>query len=166
MDALGKNDVYVCANALGDPDNGQWTSTVDEGGEAPVWANGAGEVLNMWLSEPPPSVGIEVYEEDKLTRDLIGCNVIEVGTRIGDSEWGGESWYDLTDQAKGAKTGRVRVQLRWRPAPKLDPHGRRLRVTVLECHGLKEMDLVGENDVFVAVHIYCPDPDGSRPEGQ
>jgi hypothetical protein len=153
MDALGKNDVYVCANALGDPDGGQRTSTVDEGGEAPVWANGAGEVLNMWLSEPPPAVGIEVYEEDTLTSDLIGCNVIEVGTRIGDSEWGTESWYDLTDQAKGAKTGRVRVQLRWRPAPKLDPYGRRLRVTVLECRGLKKMDLVGENDVFVAVHI-------------
>ena len=152
MDAFGKNDVYVRVNALGERD-GKRTRTIEEGGEAPVWGDGAGEVLNMWLNEAPPAVGIEVFEQDKLSSDLIGCHVIEVGTALSDSEWKTEGWYDLTDQAKGAHTGKVHVQLLWRRAPAIDPAGRRLRVTVLECRNLRKMDLVGDNDVYVAIHV-------------
>ena len=113
MDLTGKNDVYVKFRVDG-AEEPRRSSTIEGGGAAPVWGSGTGETMTFRLGAPPPSVGIEVFDEDKGSADdLIGTHVLEVGTQIGGEEWNMEdSWLDLTSSL-GKATGRVRVGVGW-----------------------------------------------------
>ena len=146
MDTFGKNDVYVKvhAGAVAGP---QRTETIDGGGAAPKWGSGAGEELAFELTEPPPAVGIEVFDEDRDRDDLIGSVVFEVGSKIGGKAWSAEKWLELTD-AKGKVTGRVRVVIFWerKPEPLYC-----LACSIVECKELKKANVFGKNDVYVTM---------------
>ena len=147
MDLLGKNDVYVKVH-VGGSAGPQRTVTIDGGGAEPKWGSGAGEVMTFELSEPPPSVGIEVFDEDRDADDLIGGNVFELGTKVGDrKEWSAERWLELTD-ARNKVTGKARVAIFWERKP---PARFKLACGVVECKGLIKADRFGKNDVYVSL---------------
>lgn len=131
-DAFGKNDVYVSmtlqantnANAASQG-HGQRrkTSTIDDGGTTPVWANGDGEQLSWDLQTTPDSVLVEVWDEDVGSKDdLLGKITLPLGTRI--LADGGYSqpakWETLTNQ-KGNSAGMVKLALNWIPLPSEEP---------------------------------------------
>jgi len=149
--ALGKNDVFVQVNVIG-AEAAQRTSTIVSGGDNPVWpisssssvnasAYGSDESLLFKLIEAPPSVGIEVYDEDHVssyavqatqdhhrgTKDrLIGGHVFEIKSKLdgradpSEGQWSTEAWYDLKDRSD-QDTGRVRVRFDWKRDPFLPP---------------------------------------------
>ncbi len=158
MDTFGKNDVYVRLHAHG-AKSSERTTTVEEGGAAPKWGTETtpGEGLDLQLSGRPPALGIEVWEEDQLKSDLIGCSVLELGTKITKDGWSWSGWCELTDYKGGKVTGEVRVRLVWRYVqvdhdPAVDV--RHLHVTILECRGLQNVDgFRGLNDVYVIADV-------------
>ena len=87
MDLMGHNDVFVKLQVDG-VEEPHRSSTLEGGGAAPVWGDGAGETMTFRLGAAPPSIGIEVYDEDLGSADdLIGTHVLEVGTQLGAAEW-------------------------------------------------------------------------------
>lgn len=149
MDLMGKNDVYVRLNVAGST-GPQRTITIDGGGADPKWGGGAGEELTFEMSEPPPSVGIEVFDEDRDADDLIGGHVFELGTKLNTTkEWSVERWVELTD-AKDKTTGRARLALFWE---RKQPPRFNLSCGVMECKGLAKADRFGKNDVYVSMTL-------------
>lgn len=140
MNALGKNDVFVQISAMG-AEAAQRTSTVVSGGDDPFWSSSGDETMLFKLSEAPPSIGIEVYDEDHVssyaaqatsyhhrgTLDRsIGRHVFEIKEKLdaradpNEGQWSQEAWYDLKDSVD-APTGRVRVRFEWKRDPLLPP---------------------------------------------
>ena len=87
----------------------------EDAGSNPQWGTDQtpGEAISLTLAGPPPSLGIEVWEEDALKSDMIGCHVLDVGTQIGPAKggnaWSWAGWSELTNYKEGKVTGEVRV---------------------------------------------------------
>ena len=147
MDIIGKNDVYVMCTV--DGETPRRTSTIEGGGASPLWDGGAGETFLFPFASPPPSLGIEVYDEDRDADDLIGKHVLELSSKLSglNKPWSAESWLPLED-ARNKSTGRVRCTMFWEPAPVAKY---KLECTVIECDQLAKADVFGKNDVFVTL---------------
>ena len=164
MDLVGKNDVYVRVHAHGAKTT-ERTTTLEDAGTNPQWGteHTPGEAVTLTMAGVPPSLGIEVWEEDVVKSDMIGCHVLDVGTLIdptkNGSGWSWDGWSSLTNYKEGKSTGEVRVRLDWRYVPVDEVEEvefRHLKVTVLECRDLKNMDgFRGRNDVYVIGDLQC-----------
>jgi hypothetical protein len=120
MDTFGKNDVYVTAAVLPyDPWHTRQTSTVDGGGEAPVWPGG-GEALVFDCADAPPLLRLAVFDEDEGSNDdLIGTRDITLGLPLLEKDFADEGWFTLTDKKK-KPAGQVRLGVNWK-LPAADP---------------------------------------------
>eukprot|EP01045_Picozoa_sp_COSAG04_P013644 COSAG04_NODE_979_length_9034_cov_2.941354_2_plen_1608_part_00 len=149
---FGSKNVFVTLDLDGDV---QKSSTIDDGGEAPAWQGGAGESFAFGASDPPKRLRVEAFDEDVGSADdSIGSHTVDLASIVpGDQDWSSCEWYDLEDE-KGKAAGEVRLFMRWGvPAATDAPREWQLQVTVLECDGLKKMDLTAQNDVYVKLEV-------------
>ena len=144
---------------MGAADDVQQTSTIDEGGAAPVWGeswptaaipmenlccsckltsdaaghDGKGETLLFHAEDPPQLLCLEVYDHDDVgADDLIGVHPIEFGDL--QKDWEGDGWFPLKSP-KGKPAGSVRVHVEYCVPPR--PQWR-LDAAVIGCTDLSE----------------------------
>jgi len=148
MDFSEPNDPYVEISVDGAKERMHRSTTIYGGGGSPKWLpdiESPGERMLFELMEPPPSIGLVVYDEDKNTKDdLVGDNLIELGKELLGQAWGETKVVTLTDR-KGHVRGTIKLKISWGPAPESSYI---LACTVLSCRNLKARDHFSENDVF------------------
>lgn len=121
MDKFGMNDVYARVTVSGKEKR---TSTcnadsyVDRG--EPEWNSGKGDTLSFRARRLllPTTVQIIAMDEDKDADDHIGTGFITIDEdmqpQLLQDDWMLDSWVDIKSN-KGKPTGRVRVQISWKP---------------------------------------------------
>ena len=136
MDFRDPNDCYVELSVDGAKERMHRSSTVYGGGASPKWlpdSEKPGERMLFEMMEPPPSIGLVVYDEDKNTKDdLVGDNLIELGSELLGQVWEDTKVVTLTDR-KGHDRGTATLKIAWEPAPDMGAHSGILSCTVISC---------------------------------
>ena len=148
MDMNSANDPYVEVSVEGAKQRMLRSSTVHGGGANPRWQ--AGETMVFELLEHPPSVGLVVYDEDKITRnDVVGNAVIELGVDILGNAWEGTQEIEITDR-HGRGRGTLTCNIQWARVP----HSNfKLTSTVFAARNLASRDMLREDDVYVRASV-------------
>eukprot|EP01043_Picozoa_sp_COSAG02_P031306 COSAG02_NODE_2037_length_10038_cov_155.165107_2_plen_965_part_00 len=136
LNTVGSNSPYVRFRAEGFDEitfrrhtMDRKTSTVTRGGSQPKWGVGCGvaekwnqvmgETVQFHLADAPPSLGIELWNDDPAGDTLIGLHLLEIGSSVmmikdRPRHWNsGVVWCDLHHPKTGAYAGKVQVQVGW-----------------------------------------------------
>ena len=102
MDLFGQNDVYCIVDVDGKLKK---TKTIDEGGSAPKWRGGAGELLEFkGLEEVPETLELRVFDEDVGCDDFIGSTFVDLKEKPIAKDWEMDKFFPIVD-GKGRSTG-------------------------------------------------------------
>jgi Ca2+-binding EF-hand superfamily protein len=121
MDRLGLNDVYTRVTVSGKEKRTR-TCTAEEYADRgePEWNNGKGDTLSYRVRRLllPTTIQLIAMDEDKDADDHIGTGFVtldeEMQPQLLEDGWMLDQWVSIKSN-KGKSTGRVRVQISWKP---------------------------------------------------
>jgi Ca2+-dependent lipid-binding protein len=149
MDLIGKNDAFVTVTI---DELSERTSTVVDGGSAPVWNQGTGELLSLYPKiSGLPLIRVQAFDADYGSADdEIGSCTLILREQSADAAWTMDEWVTLLHE--GNAVGEVHITVNYDPEPP-EPVRRGVRCTVLGCRNLPKSDIMGQNDPYCTVTV-------------